>query len=173
LLCEIASGATTVGLLVNPNNPNAEAHIQEVQTAAQALERRFITLRASIEAEFGPNFATLAQAGASGLVVHNDPFFDIRRQQLIALAAAHAVPAIYHIREFPIAGGLMSYGPSLIDGYNQLGIQTGRVLKGASPDLQPVVRPTKFELAINLGTVKALGLTVPDKLLVAADEVIE
>jgi putative ABC transport system substrate-binding protein len=108
----MASGATTVGLLVNPNNPNAEAHIQEVQTAAQALGRRFMTLRASIEAEFGPNFATLAQAGASGLVVHNDPFFDIRRQQLIALAAAHAVPAIY--ATFPMPTGFVWMNSSMV-----------------------------------------------------------
>jgi putative ABC transport system substrate-binding protein len=173
LLCELVPDAGIIGLLVNPSNPNAEAHALEVQTAAQVLGRRLIVLRASLETEFESNFATLRKEEGRALVVENDPFFDTRRDQLVALAAGRALPVIYHISEFPKAGGLMSYGPSLIDGYHQLGIKTGRVLNGANPGDDPVVRPTRFELVINLKAVKALGLDVPDKLLVAADEVIE
>src|SRR5262249_54073232 len=125
------------------------------------------------EAELERGFASLAEHGAGGLVVEPDATFDARRERLIALAAAHRIPAIYHIREFPASGGLMSYGPSFLDAYYQLGVQAGRVPKGAKIADLPVVRPTKFELVINQKTATDLGLTVPPALFAQADEVID
>jgi putative ABC transport system substrate-binding protein len=132
-----------------------------------------LILRASSERQFDALFATLARERARALVVQNDPFFDSVRDRLVALAANRAIPAIYHIREFPDAGGLMSYGASLVEAYRQVGVSTGRILKGAKPGDLPVEQPTLFELVINLKTVRALGLTVPQSLLVRADEIIQ
>jgi len=162
-----------VALLPNPANPAADAQKQDVQTAAQALGRRMLVTRARNAEEFEAEFATLAKEGVGALVVQNDPFFDSQRERLIALGARKAIPAIYHIREFPAAGGLMSYGASLADTYRQVGNYAGRILKGEKPADLPVMQPTKFELVINLKTAKALGLTVPASLLARADEVIE
>jgi putative tryptophan/tyrosine transport system substrate-binding protein len=173
LLCEMVPNAGTVALLVNPNDPGAEAQRQEVQSAAKALGRQVLVSHVSAETEFEGNFEKIASEHVGGLIVENDPFFDSRRDQLIALAARNSIPAIYHIREFPAAGGLMSYGTNLADSYRQVGNYTGRILRGEKPADLPVMQPTQFELVINIRTAKALGLTVPPTLLARADEVIE
>jgi putative tryptophan/tyrosine transport system substrate-binding protein len=171
LLLEMVPAAEMVGFLTNPQSPDIYLH--DAQEAAGARGRRFVVVDASVVAELETAFSRLVESGAQALIVGNDPFFDTVRDRLIALAAQHALPAIYHIREFPTAGGLMSYGASLVGAYHQLGIQTGRVLKGANPAELAVVRPTQFELVINLNTAKSLGLTVPPTLFAQADEVIE
>jgi putative ABC transport system substrate-binding protein len=161
-----------VALLLNRNDPGAEVQRQDVQTAAQALGRRLVVLSASAESELTAIFARLVHEQVAALVVQNDPFLDSQRDRLIALADLNAVPAIYHIREFPAAGGLMSYGASLADSYRQVGVYTGRILNGEKPAELPVLRPTKFDLVINLKTAKTMGLAIPQSLLLLADEVI-
>jgi putative ABC transport system substrate-binding protein len=171
LLYELVPDASVSAYLHNPKNQEAES--QAIQAAAHSLRRRLLVLRASTESEIASSFATLTQERVDALIVGNDPFFDSQRNQLIALAARNAVPAIYHIREFPAAGGLMSYGSSLVDAYRQVGTYAGRILKGTNPADLPVVQPTKFELVINTKTAKALGLAIPHRLLLRADEVIQ
>jgi putative ABC transport system substrate-binding protein len=173
LICELVPGASSVALLLNPDVQNAELQKQEVQTAAQALGRRLVVLYARTEADLEASFETLKREQVGAAVVQNDPFFDSRREKIMSLAARYAVPAIYHIREFPAAGGLMSYGASLADAYRQVGNYTGRILKGEKVGDLPVMQPTKFELVINLKTAKALGLNVSPSLLARVDEVIE
>jgi putative ABC transport system substrate-binding protein len=173
LLSELVPRAGVIALLVNPSNPNAERIIRDVEKAARDKGLQLHILRASTEGEIDAAFAILVQLQAGALVVGADPFFNSRGDQLVALAARHAVPAIYFGREFAAAGGLISYGTSVTGMYRQAGAYVGRILAGAKPADLPVQQPTKFELVINLNTAKALGLTVPLSILARADEVIE
>jgi len=160
-----------IGYLMNPNNPNRE--IDNVQTAARSLGQQILVLNANDGREIDVAFATIAQQRVAALLVASDPLFFDRRDQLVALAARQAIPAIYYLRAFPQAGGLLSYGNSLTDMYRQVGTYTGRVLNGEKPADLPVMQSTKFELVINLKTAKALGLEIPPTLLALADDVIE
>jgi putative ABC transport system substrate-binding protein len=171
LLRELVPKAEVIALLINQNSSQGQA--KDVQEAARDLGQRVVVLNGGSDADIDAAFASLAQHQAGALLVGADPFFNVRRDRLIALAARHAVPAIYQFRDYPLAGGLMSYGASISDLYRQVGVYVGRILKGDKPADLPVMLPTKFELVINLKTAKALGLTVPDKLLALADEVIE
>ena len=173
LLSELVPQARVIVLLANPNLASTEAMIRDAQEAARAKGVQLHILKASTESEIDAAFASLVQLGAVGLLVGTDPFFLSRRGQLVALASRHAVPAIYNVREYAEAGGLISYGPSITAAFRLLGTYAGRILKGAKPADLPVEQPTKVELVINLKTAKALGLTVPPLLLARADEVIE
>jgi putative ABC transport system substrate-binding protein len=173
LLRQLVPKATVIAALVNPNYPNAEIQVRHLQEAAHSIGLRIRVMKASDEREIDAAFASLVQQPADALVSGGGAFFFGQRSQIIALAARHAIPAIYPPREFPAAGGLMSYGASITDAYRQIGVYAGRILKGEKPGDLPVMQPTKFDLVINLKTAKALGLNVPDKLLALADEVIE
>jgi putative ABC transport system substrate-binding protein len=173
LLRELVPKADAIGALVNPTYPVANAQLKEVQEAAASVGVRLIIANASAERDFEPAFALLVQQRASALMISSDPFFNSRRDQIVALAARHAVPAIYEWREFAEAGGLMSYGTSVTEAYRLAGIYAGRVLKGDKPADLPVMQSSKFEFVINLKTAKALGLDVPLGMSAAADEVIE
>jgi len=173
LVCELAPGFGAVALLANPANSNAPAHVADARIAASAIGRQLIVVPASAETDFETAFRTLADNAVRALVVQNEPFFDSQREQLVAMSARYNLPTIYHIREFPQVGGLMSYGPSLVHAYYQAGLQAVRVLKGEKPGDVPVLQPTTFEFVINLKTANALGLTIPPTLLARADEVIE
>jgi putative tryptophan/tyrosine transport system substrate-binding protein len=173
LLNELVPSAAVFGVLINPNYQEAGAQSQEVQEAARAIGRQMHIANAANDRELEVAFATLVQQRAAALLVSADPFFDTRRDRIVALAAQSKLPAIYQFRDFAIAGGLMSYGISITDGYRQVGIYTGQVLKGTKPADLPIYQSIKFELVINRKTAKALGLNIPDKLLALADEVIE
>ena len=173
LLHDLIPTATVIGLLLNPNDPRAETQSAEMQEAAHALGLQIHIVNASTEGEVDSAFATLAQLRAGALIVGTGEFFNSRPEQLAELAARHAMPAFYQLREFAAAGGLISYGTSITDAYRQAGVYTGRILKGEKPADLPVLRPTKFELIINLKTAKALGLTISPGVLAIADEVIE
>src|SRR6185312_4251111 len=175
LLCTMVPSAHVVGLLLNPRFgvEAADQHRRSVADAAQTLGRELVVREATNDAEIDASFAALLKAGVAGLIVQNDPFFDSRRGQILALSSRHRLPGIFHIREFPAAGGLMSYGASLSDTYRQVGVYAGKILRGAKSDDLPVLRPTKFELVINTRTAKALELVVPQSILIEADELIE
>jgi putative ABC transport system substrate-binding protein len=173
LLHELVPAPAAIAMLVNPSSPYVEAETKDVMASASALGRQLRVLYAGSAQEIDAAFATLGRQRAGALLVSGDPFFDSERDRLVALAAFHSVPAIYQWREFVTIGGLISYGTSIVDAYQQSGIYVGKILKGTKPSDLPVLQPTRFETVINLKTAKALGLTVPDKLLVAADEVIE
>jgi putative ABC transport system substrate-binding protein len=173
LLREVVPNADPIGVLINPSFPASADVVKDAQDAASQIGVRLVLLSAATEGEFEPAFASLIRERVRALLIGADPFFNSRRGQLVALAARHAVPAIYEWREFAAAGGLMSYGTRLSDAYRQVGIYSGRILKGDNPGDLPVVRPTKFELVINLHTAKTLGLAVPNAMQLVADEVIE
>jgi putative ABC transport system substrate-binding protein len=177
LLCAMVPSAHVIGSLVNPRFGGEAAErqrqLQALATAAKELGRELVVAEAATDAAIEAAFAAFAKAGTAGLIVQNDPFFDSRRKQIIALAAGNRLPGIFHIREYPADGGLMSYGASLSDTYRQLGVYAGKVLRGTKPDDLPVLRPTKFELVINTKTARTFGLTVPQSMQIAADELIE
>jgi putative ABC transport system substrate-binding protein len=173
LLHELVPRATTIGFLLNPTLPQSGSQIKDVEEAARALNLQVHILKASTDGEIESAFESVATWHIEAIVVGADPFFDTRREKIVALAARNAVPTMYHFREFAVAGGLVSYGNSAPDAYRQVGVYTGRVLKGDKPADLPVVQSVKFELVINLKTSKALGLTIPAGVLAIADEVIE
>jgi putative ABC transport system substrate-binding protein len=173
LLTELVPQASVIAMLVNPNNPAEESVVRDVPEAARAKGVKLLILTATTEGEIDAAFTSLVQLQAGALVVNADGLFTSRREQVVALASRHAVPAIYWWRQFAEAGGLMSYGPSSTDTFRQAGVYAGRILKGEKPADLPVQQPTRFELVINLKTAQALGLTVPQSILARADEVIE
>jgi putative ABC transport system substrate-binding protein len=173
LLRELVPGAVRVAVLVNPAHPNAEIILRDVGTAGHAMGLQIQVSNAGTIDEIDTAFATFARERPDALLVGHGAFFLERRAQLAQLAAHHSVPAIHVDRLYAEVGGLMSYGASLTDGYRHVGVYTGRILKGAKPADLPVVQSSKFEFVINASTARMLGLTVPEKLLVAADEVIE
>jgi putative ABC transport system substrate-binding protein len=173
MLLELVPGARVVAVLIDPNFSSSATELREVEEAGRTIERKIVAVKAGNEREFDGAFTRIVQAGAGALVVCGSPSFSSEIRTLVALAARHAIPTIYDIRDYAVAGGLISYSASFTGAYRQAGVYAGRILKGAKPSELPVLQPTKFELVINLPTAKALGLTVPDKLLVAADEVIE
>jgi putative tryptophan/tyrosine transport system substrate-binding protein len=173
LLRELVPQATAMAAFINPTNANAENQSRELNEAARALSLQLHIFAPTSERDLDPTFANLLQLRVGALLVASDPFFFSRRQQLVALAARHSLPAIYEWREFAEAGGLASYGTNLTDAYRHAGIYTGRVLKGEKPAELPVTQSTKFEFVINLKTAKALGLEVSPGLSARADEIIE
>jgi putative tryptophan/tyrosine transport system substrate-binding protein len=173
LLRQLVPNATTITMLINPNYPATSAEVRDVQAAARSLGLQINVLNASTSTEIDAALATFVGKRPDALFVGGDPFLLGQRDQIVSLAARHAVPTTYPQREYVDAGGLMSYGTSVPNGYRQAGVYTGRILRGAKPSELPVLQPTKLELAINLRTVKTLGLDVPPNLLAIADEVIE
>lgn len=173
LLHELVPKASVIALLMDPDYPTAESNGRALQDAARSLGQQARILNARTVQEIDAAFAALVQLRASALLVASSSFFFLRREQLVALAARHAVPATFDVREFVTAGGLMSYGPSLPEVRRQAGIYTGKILNGAKPADLPVLQPTKFELVINGKTAKALGLTIPQSVLIRANEVIQ
>jgi putative ABC transport system substrate-binding protein len=173
LLRELVPHASTIGALFDPTFMAYESQFRDVRNAARALDLQVQELRASSDAEIDLAFEAAARQRIAAVTVAAGPFFDTRRDRLVALAARHAVPAMYHFREFPVAGGLISYGIDARVIYRQIGVYAGGILKGEKPSELPILQPTKFELVINLKAAKALGLKVPLTLQVAADEVIE
>ena len=173
LLHGLVPAATLIAVLLNPTNANFQTQLRGVQDAARDLGQQVNILSASTARDIDVAFSTATKSGAGALLVGSDPFFNSERDQVVALAARHAIPAIFEGREFVTAGGLASYGTSLADAYRQAGIYTGRILRGEKAAELPIVQPTKFEFVINLKTAKALNLVVPPGLSSSADEIIE
>ena len=173
LIRELLPQATAIAVLVNPNRPDGAEQLSDLQDAARTLGKQIHVLNASTDGEIEAAFAVLSRQPTDALVVANDTFFIGRRDEIVALAARQALPAIYNAREFAAAGGLIAYGPSLPNAYREMGVYSGKILKGEKPANLPVQQSTIFELVINLKTAKALGLTLPAGLLAIADEVIE
>jgi len=172
LLLELVPKATVIAFLMDPGRPASVAEYPEVEAAARSVGRKIVLVKAASEREFEPAFASIVQARAGALVVGGSALFTSRSRELVALAARHSLPAIYDVRNHAAAGGLITYGASLPAAYRQAGVYAGRILKGAQPSELPVLQSTTFELVINMKTAKALGLTVPQSLLLSADEVI-
>jgi putative ABC transport system substrate-binding protein len=173
VLHELVPTARAIGVLVNPSNPNAVADTKNVEAAARALRLQTSVVTARTERDFDTAFASLVEQKVGALFVVPDLLFVVRRDQLTGLAARHALPTIYDRRELVSAGGLISYGTDMTDAHRQGGLYVSRILKGAKPADLPVLQPTKFELVINMKTAKALGVTLPPRLLLQADQVIE
>jgi putative tryptophan/tyrosine transport system substrate-binding protein len=173
LIHDLIPGAAVIAVMANPNNPNAEPEVSDVLAAARIIGKQVKVFQAGNERGIDATFASIIEQRIGVLATATDPFFNSRRDQIVALAARHALPTLYDVREFAAAGGLMSYGTSLTDAYRQVGVYTGRILKGAKPADLPVVQASKFELVINAETARMLGLDVPAALLARADEVIE
>ena len=173
LLRDLAPGVLLFGALVNPNYPAAVRQLQQLEGAARAINQRLFIAKASTDPELEAAFASLQREGAGALLVAADPYFDTRRDRIVGFAAQQRLPAIYHFREYAVAGGLLSYGVSITEAYRQCGVYTAKILKGAKPADLPVLTSTKFELVINLKTAKALRLPIPPDVLSLADEVIE
>jgi putative ABC transport system substrate-binding protein len=173
LLGSLLPTGSLVGVLINADRPDADIQVRDFQAAGQTVGQQVAVQKVRTEPDIDTAITILVQQRIGALVVAADPFLNSRREQLVALAARHAVPAIYQWREFVTGGGLMSYGPSLADAYRQAGNYAGRILRGEKPADLPVMRPTKFSLVINLKTATALGLTIPQSILLLADEVIE
>jgi putative ABC transport system substrate-binding protein len=170
---ELIPSATNIGVLANPNNPITEPQLSDLEAVARNLGRQLLVLKASSESDLAVVSSGLDQQHLDALVVAADPFFDDRRAQVVALSARHKLPACYVRHEFVREGWLISYGADVPDAFRLAGVYTGRILKGEKPADLPVIQPSKFELSINLGTAKALGLTVPPSVLATADEVID
>ena len=173
LLRELVPGVPLIGVLLNPKFAPASHQLQQVEEAARSIDQRILVANASTDEELETAFAALISAHVGAVLVTADPYFDTRREQIVAFAARQRLPSIYQFREYAVAGGLLSYGVSITDAYRNYGVYTAKILKGAKPADLPVLQPTKFETVINLKTAKALGLTVPDSLLARTDEVIE
>jgi putative ABC transport system substrate-binding protein len=173
LLHELVPGIPLIGALLNPNFPPAFRQLQELEEAARAIGQQLFVSKASNDTELAAAFAAFLEQQVGALLVAADPYFDTRRERIITFAAQNRLPTMYHFREYVVAGGLISYGPNVTDGYRQAGIYAARILKGVKPAELPIVQPTKFELVINLKTAKALGLSVPQMILAGTDEVIE
>jgi len=173
LLREVVPTATLIGFFANPTNPIAESDVREVQSAAGATHQQILVVNTSNDGELETAFTGLVQQHAGALFVMSDPFLLSRPEKIVALATRNALPVMHQFREFPAAGGLMSYGTDIADGYRQLGIYAGKILKGAKPADLPVQQSVKVELVVNLKTAKALGITFPESILQRADEVIE
>jgi putative tryptophan/tyrosine transport system substrate-binding protein len=173
LLLELAPNAAIIAVLGDPNLPELEVELRDLEAAGRAIGRQILVVKAARETEFNAAFATVVQGGAGALLVRGGPILHNQRRQLVALAIRHALLASYTSRDYPEVGGLMSYGPSLTDAHRRAGIYVGRILKGAKPADLPVEMATKFDLVINLATAKAIGLDIPPMLLARADEVIE
>ncbi len=173
LLHELVPGISLVGALINPNFPPAARQLQEIEEATGRIGLRLFTANASNDAQLDAALVSLVQNGVGALLVAADPYFDTRRDRIITFAAQNKLPAMYQFREFALAGGLISYGPRIMESYRQAGVYVGRILRGAKPSDLPVLQPTKFDLVLNMKTATALGLAVPNAIQLLADEVIE